>query len=227
MTRVTKEVTALFLSSLNKQGEDVEKLEKEMDQVIIKTICWIQPTLAHAYKSCQPEDVENSMCFEILGFDILIDTKMKPWVLEVNISPSFSVDTPLDFRIKRGVIEESIKLLNLSYKRKLRFRKKEKSEFQKRVLTKRTERKTLEEKSLLKQNFAFKRNMKVSSSIYFYRNLKWLKTTDLYILIQKLNNTKHTWGLPRLFGKNSLEVLKSNLKYLPKKRSQLLLQFNQ
>ena len=39
MTRVTKEVTALFLSSLNKQGEDVEKLEKEMDQVIIKTIC--------------------------------------------------------------------------------------------------------------------------------------------------------------------------------------------
>ena len=112
------------------------------------------------------------MCFEILGFDILIDTKMKPWVLEVNISPSFSVDTPLDFRIKRGVIEESIKLLNLSYKRKLRFRKKEKSEFQKRVLTKRTERKTLEEKSLLKQNYAFKRNMKVSSFIYFYRNLK-------------------------------------------------------
>ena len=88
----------------------------------------MQPTLAHAYKSCQPEDLENSMCFEILGFDVLIDTNMKPWVLEINISPSFSIDTPLDFRIKKEVIEESIRLLNLSYNRKLRFRRKEKKE---------------------------------------------------------------------------------------------------
>ena len=91
----------------------------------------MQPTLAHAYKSCQPEDLENSMCFEILGFDVLIDTNMKPWVLEINISPSFSIDTPLDFRIKKEVIEESIRLLNLSYNRKLRFRRKEKKEWQK------------------------------------------------------------------------------------------------
>jgi len=40
------------------------------------------------------------MCFEILGLDILIDSKLKPWVIEINISPSFNVDTPLDFRIK-------------------------------------------------------------------------------------------------------------------------------
>ena len=89
-----------ILEYFKKQGENVEKLEEDIDWIIIKTICWIQPTLAHAYKSCQPEDIENSMCFEILGFDVLIDSMMKPWVLEVNISPSFSVDTPLDFRIK-------------------------------------------------------------------------------------------------------------------------------
>jgi tubulin polyglutamylase TTLL6/13 len=58
------------------------------------------------------------MCFEILGMDILIDHKLKPWVIEINISPSFNVDTPLDYRIKQGVIEESIRLLNLSYQNK-------------------------------------------------------------------------------------------------------------
>jgi len=41
------------------------------------------------------------MCFEILGFDIMIDSKANPWVIEVNHAPSFTTDTPLDFRIKK------------------------------------------------------------------------------------------------------------------------------
>lgn len=36
------------------------------------------------------------MCFEILGFDVIIDSKGKPYLLEVNHAPSFNDDTPLD-----------------------------------------------------------------------------------------------------------------------------------
>jgi tubulin polyglutamylase TTLL6/13 len=36
------------------------------------------------------------MCFEILGMDVLIDYKLKPYLLEVNHTPSFSTDTPFD-----------------------------------------------------------------------------------------------------------------------------------
>lgn len=54
------------------------------------------------------------MCFEILGFDVFLDDKLKPWILEVNSQPSLSTDSPLDFKIKKNLIADTLKLLNLS-----------------------------------------------------------------------------------------------------------------
>lgn len=54
------------------------------------------------------------MCFEILGVDILLDHKLRPWLLEVNHSPSFTTDTPLDHAIKKRVIGDAFRLLDIS-----------------------------------------------------------------------------------------------------------------
>ena len=51
-------------------------------------------------------------------FDIILDHKLRPWLLEVNHSPSFTTDTPFDKHIKRSLIGDAINILNLSYKRK-------------------------------------------------------------------------------------------------------------
>ena len=58
------------------------------------------------------------MCFEVLGFDIYIDDQLKPYVLEVNHTPSFSTDSVLDAKIKKNVIKDALVLLNLSVKNK-------------------------------------------------------------------------------------------------------------
>ena len=103
-------------------GHDSNAVMHDIKATIIKTICAVQPTLSHTYKSCQPDDVENSMCFEILGFDIFLDENLKPWILEVNHAPSFSTDSPLDFKIKKNLIADSIRLLGLTYQKKLKFK---------------------------------------------------------------------------------------------------------
>ena len=58
------------------------------------------------------------MCFEDLGFDIYIDDQLKPYVLEVNHTPSFATDSVLDAKIKKNVIKDALVLLNLSVKNK-------------------------------------------------------------------------------------------------------------
>ena len=40
------------------------------------------------------------MCFELLGFDVILDSELTPWLLEVNHAPSFATDSPLDYEIK-------------------------------------------------------------------------------------------------------------------------------
>jgi tubulin polyglutamylase TTLL6/13 len=63
------------------------------------------------------------MCFEILGFDVFLDEDLKPWILEVNHTPSFTTDSPLDFKVKKSLISDTIKLLNLNYYKKMKIKR--------------------------------------------------------------------------------------------------------
>ena len=123
------------INYLDTFGINTTNLLEKIEDIIIKTICCIQPNLSHHYKSCQPEDFSNSMCFEILGFDIILDSKLKPYVLEVNHTPSFSIDSPLDFSVKKNVISDALKLLNINPVNRGQYLKKQKIEIFKRSMT--------------------------------------------------------------------------------------------
>lgn len=103
---------AAFLK-IEKKGFCVKKIWNDIKDIVVKTIAAVQPSLSHVYKACQPDDPFNAMCFEILGYDIIIDETGKPWLLEVNHSPSFNTDSPLDRKIKQKVISEALVLMNI------------------------------------------------------------------------------------------------------------------
>ena len=59
----------------------------------------------------RPPDDDGFACFELLGYDILLDHKCRPWLLEVNHSPSFCTDSVLDLQVKQHLILDTLALV--------------------------------------------------------------------------------------------------------------------
>lgn len=55
----------------------------------------------------------RSNCFEIFGFDVLLDSDLKPWLVEVNLSPSLSPDSPLDMTVKTNLLTDTFNLIGI------------------------------------------------------------------------------------------------------------------
>jgi tubulin polyglutamylase TTLL4 len=46
------------------------------------------------------------LCFELFGFDVILDHKLKPWLLEVNVLPSLSSSSNMDKKIKTSLLTD-------------------------------------------------------------------------------------------------------------------------
>ena len=46
----------------------------------------------------------------------MLDHKLNPYILEINYTPSFTADTPLDRVIKKKLIEDTLKLVGVTDK---------------------------------------------------------------------------------------------------------------
>lgn len=104
------------ISTLNKwfkmKDIDVDEMWRKIDEIIIKTILAAYPILKHSYHTCFPTHDKTYACFELLGFDVLLDWKLKPYLLEVNHSPSFHTDAQIDKDIKEGLLMNTFEMLN-------------------------------------------------------------------------------------------------------------------
>jgi tubulin polyglutamylase TTLL6/13 len=70
--------------------------------------------LKHSYNASFPSHDMVQACFELLGMDIMIDSKMKPYILEVNHSPSFHTNEQVDKEVKEALIRDTLIMMNLS-----------------------------------------------------------------------------------------------------------------
>ena len=130
-----KKFMTYVLDYIKKETENQQVWERIKD-LCIKTLIAVQPALAHSYKAARPQNSEESLWFQILGFDIMLDNKLKPWLLEVNHSPSFTTDSELDFMLKYHLIRDTITLLNLSIDQKQFYKKRKQQETQDRLFGK-------------------------------------------------------------------------------------------
>ncbi|XP_044304586.1 probable tubulin polyglutamylase TTLL2 [Varanus komodoensis] len=90
-----------FRAYLRSRSVDDLRLWKRINYIITLTLLAITPSVPF---TCN--------CFELFGFDILVDDKMKPWLLEVNHSPGLRLDCATDAIVKRGLLHDIIDLLN-------------------------------------------------------------------------------------------------------------------
>ena len=67
--------------------------------------------IVHSLKACQNVLINDRHCFECYGYDVMVDTQLKPWLLEVNASPSLSTTTPTDKALKTALIGEVLDLV--------------------------------------------------------------------------------------------------------------------
>ena len=98
------------------EGQDVvDSLQLQFKDIILKALIMGLPHLQHNYKTCSSKSAyqNNRQCFQILGIDIMLDKKLKPWLLEINESPSFNDDTEVDREVKGGLIEDTFRLLDI------------------------------------------------------------------------------------------------------------------
>jgi tubulin polyglutamylase TTLL4 len=93
-----------------RQGIEYTQVFSRVKDVIIKSLISVEP---HIYNTTARLTKHRNVCFELFGFDILLDKNLKPWLLEVNISPSLSSSSALDKKIKTVLLCDTLNLVGI------------------------------------------------------------------------------------------------------------------
>ncbi|XP_033172211.1 probable tubulin polyglutamylase TTLL1 isoform X2 [Drosophila mauritiana] len=83
----------LYLDSLRGEG--------------VSDMLWsrITATIRHSLDAVAPVMANDRHCFEVYGYDIIIDNNLKPWLIEINTSPSMHSTTTNDRMLKSRLID--------------------------------------------------------------------------------------------------------------------------
>ncbi|XP_074540844.1 putative tubulin polyglutamylase TTLL2 [Halichoeres trimaculatus] len=90
-----------FRHFLHCQDVNQNLLWQRINNIVTLTLLTIAPSVP-SYPNC----------VELFGFDILVDVKFKPWLLEVNNSPALTLDCQADITVKKRLIGDLIDLMN-------------------------------------------------------------------------------------------------------------------
>jgi hypothetical protein len=75
----------------------------------MRVVVWLCVALGVSHRLCfavPPHGGASLLCscFEVFGFDVLLDTQLRAWLLEVNTCPALNADSPLDMEVKTKMV---------------------------------------------------------------------------------------------------------------------------
>ena len=80
----------------------VRRVQQQMDEIYIKSLQSVQKVM-----------INDKHCFELYGFDLMFDANLKPWIIEVNASPSLTASSPTDYELKFGLLEDMLHVIDM------------------------------------------------------------------------------------------------------------------
>lgn len=108
VSSITKTLSFVF-EKLEEEGINTKDIWKKIDNAIILTIIAAHNyVLKTAHEVCPSYGLPR--CFQILGFDVLLDEKLDPYILEVNYRPSLEFDTEEEKQLKIEMLSSAMKI---------------------------------------------------------------------------------------------------------------------
>ncbi len=90
---------------LKSNGIPVHKILLKIKALIILSLI--------SLPSIVPQSSSNT-CFELFGFDVIVDSKFKPWLLEINTSPALGIDSFEDEDVKEPLIRDLLSVVQFN-----------------------------------------------------------------------------------------------------------------
>ncbi len=90
----------------------VDAVWRAVDRLAVSVVLAALPSLV-----AESRAAVGVRCFEVLGLDVLLDEGLAPWLVEVNHSPSWSVDGDVDAAVKPALLDEVGSALGLHQRR--------------------------------------------------------------------------------------------------------------
>ena len=126
----SKQTLTSLWNYLRTQDVEVDTVQEDIRHMIAKTLLAVESVLLTQHGAGLKAAIGNRVrCFQLLGVDILLDRKLKPWLLEINANPSLRIDfeeeigpgvtqslpSPLDAHVKSIAVSDALRLLRLPH----------------------------------------------------------------------------------------------------------------
>jgi len=82
--------------------EQVNEMFHQIQEVVLRSLFAVQSAI-----------ISDKHCFELYGFDVIVSSDLRPWLLEVNSSPSLTATTREDYELKFGLLDDTLTVLDL------------------------------------------------------------------------------------------------------------------